>query len=259
MNDISLATVLKLLKTVDAGLCPGVGVPVPGRMCAVAAVCYTLGIPHGDEPDCVGWAVRALVISLNDGDWSSNKARAKGLRKLTVAQLGSNTIVQDSFVKLFALRTVQRLCPLLFAELVMVMELAHDHERERMNSMGRAFASVESLQDEVPALIEFLEELPSCTTDFARFIMCTSAISQILNFALVLDSIEHYYGDSSIIATANTLGGIPPLSQTFSQALNLSLDEALTMMADICLEVLIEMESPGCQWLGLCEVKSSWP
>lgn len=255
-NDISLGTVMKLLKTVDAGLCPGVGIPTPGQMCVQAAVCYALGLPHGDDPECVGWAVRVLIISLNDGDWSSNKARAKGLRKLTVAQLGSNALDQDQFVKLFALKTVQRLCPPLFEEL---SKLVDYEDRERMNSMGRACASVESLQDEVPAIIEALEELRSCNPDFVRLITVSSTLFQILKFSLNLDdSANHYYSNTRFIETSSAISNILLLSQLLSQALNLSLDEALTMMADTCLEVLIEMESPGCQWLGLCEVKSSW-
>ena len=44
----------KVLKTVDAGLCSGKGVPEPGKMCIEAAVCYAFGLPHGDEPPCVG-------------------------------------------------------------------------------------------------------------------------------------------------------------------------------------------------------------
>ena len=47
----------KVLETVDAGLCSGVGKPVPGEMCVEAAVCYALGLPHSDNPDCVAPAL----------------------------------------------------------------------------------------------------------------------------------------------------------------------------------------------------------
>src|SRR5262245_25758668 len=79
----------KVLEVVDAGLVKGVGVPELGQMCVEAAVCYALGLPHGDEPNCVAPALRALKINLNDREWSSAAARAKGLRRLAVAQLGS--------------------------------------------------------------------------------------------------------------------------------------------------------------------------
>jgi hypothetical protein len=47
-------------------------------MCVEAAVCYALGLPHSDNPPCVGYAVRQYKIRLNDSNWSSNEARAKG-------------------------------------------------------------------------------------------------------------------------------------------------------------------------------------
>ncbi|HSW84259.1 MAG TPA: hypothetical protein VLH12_12325 [Usitatibacter sp.] len=79
----------KVLETVDFGLCSGVGKPVPGQMCVEAAVCYALGLPHGDDPSCVSRALRSFKIKLNDADWSSNETRANGLRRLALIQLGS--------------------------------------------------------------------------------------------------------------------------------------------------------------------------
>ena len=52
--------VQKIRTTVDAGLSHGLGRPEPGQMCVEAAVCYALGLPHTDEPMCVGSAVRAF-------------------------------------------------------------------------------------------------------------------------------------------------------------------------------------------------------
>ena len=69
---VDVEFVKRLLGVVDAGLCQGLGNPIPGRMCVEAAVCYALGEPHGDRPSCVSDAVRAAKIGLNDGPWSSN-------------------------------------------------------------------------------------------------------------------------------------------------------------------------------------------
>src|ERR1700722_14128077 len=87
--EITREVAAKVLSVVDAGLVRGVGVAVPGQMCVEAAVCYALGLPHGDDPKCVSPALRSLKIRLNDSSWSSAQARAKGLRRLAVAQLGS--------------------------------------------------------------------------------------------------------------------------------------------------------------------------
>jgi hypothetical protein len=87
--EITPAIAAKVLETVDAGLIGGIGKPVPGQMCVEAAVCYAMGLPHSDEPACVAPSLRRLKINLNDKSWSSAAARAKGLRRLALAQLGS--------------------------------------------------------------------------------------------------------------------------------------------------------------------------
>ena len=107
---ITEAVVRKLLATVDAGLIVGMGSPVPGQMCVEAAVCYALGLPHGDNPDCVAPAVRALKIRLNDSCWSSDSARAKGMRRLAVIQLGTtDNIDEQEFAKRTAVAAI-RIC-----------------------------------------------------------------------------------------------------------------------------------------------------
>src|SRR5690348_5482047 len=110
--EITEAVARKVLATVDAGLCKGAGVPQPGQMCVEAAVCYALDLPHGDDPPCVGAAVRAFKIRLNDSNWSSNEARAKGMRLLAIAQLGSDKIDQNEFRKEVVVGTVKRILPI---------------------------------------------------------------------------------------------------------------------------------------------------
>src|SRR5690606_18668453 len=89
----------KVKETVECGLSLGLGRPIPGEMCIEAAVCYAYGLPHSDNPPCVGSAVRKFKIRLNDSDWSSNKARGNGMIKLSIAQLNSNTLDQKEFTK----------------------------------------------------------------------------------------------------------------------------------------------------------------
>ncbi len=102
----------KVLEVVDAGLVSGVGMPEPGRMCVEAAVCYAMGLPHGDRPTCVSPALRALKITLNDAGWSSSEARAKGLRRLAVVQLGSRNVLDDKeFAKRVATLAIKTCVP----------------------------------------------------------------------------------------------------------------------------------------------------
>jgi len=77
------------------GLSHGLG-EAGGQVCIEAAICEVLGLGHSDDPKCVSAAVRRFKISLNDSNWSSPEARAKGLRELGIAQLGSLGIVYDT-------------------------------------------------------------------------------------------------------------------------------------------------------------------
>jgi hypothetical protein len=95
MITITKEIAAKVIETVDAGLVSGIGIQQPGKMCVEAAVCFALGLPHSDDPGCVSPALRSLKIRLNDSNWSSNAARAKGLRRLAVAQLGSLDALDD--------------------------------------------------------------------------------------------------------------------------------------------------------------------
>ena len=105
--NITKKLVTKLLHTVDQGLVKGVGKPIPGQMCVEAAVCYALGMEHGDQPNCVDSALRRYKIRLNDSNWSSNAARASGMRRLAVLQLGTSTGFNTQyFVEQLALRTI---------------------------------------------------------------------------------------------------------------------------------------------------------
>ena len=85
--DESLVT--KIHSLLDYGLPTGLGEPEPGSMCVEAAINYALGRPHGDDPGCVWPSLRRVKIGLNDARWSSNTARAEGLRRLAIIQLGT--------------------------------------------------------------------------------------------------------------------------------------------------------------------------
>lgn len=102
----------KIVELLKFGLVKGLGVQKPGEMCVEAAVCFALGLPHSDNPPCVGYAVRDYKIKLNDMNWDNNQARAEGMKELAIAQLGSDTIDQDEFKKQIFLETQKQIIPL---------------------------------------------------------------------------------------------------------------------------------------------------
>lgn len=101
----------EILRVVDKGLCSGVGKGRPGEMCVEAAICYVLeGDGGDDDPECVDENIRDFKINLNDEKgWSSNKARARGMRRAAIAQLGSAGVrcgKFDEFVTEYLHRTL---------------------------------------------------------------------------------------------------------------------------------------------------------
>ena len=112
MITITKKHIAKINSLLDAGLSSGLGKPKPGQMCVEAAICYALDLPHSDDPGCVMGGLRRLKILLNDSRWSSNKARAEGLRRLAIAQLGSKGEVDErEFAKRVARLAIQTCVP----------------------------------------------------------------------------------------------------------------------------------------------------
>jgi hypothetical protein len=90
----------RIIELVGYGLPSGLGRQEPGQMCVEACVNAAFGLDHGDNPPCVHPAVREAKIALNDSPWSDNQARGKGMLKLAVAQVGSENIDGEKFVRI---------------------------------------------------------------------------------------------------------------------------------------------------------------
>jgi hypothetical protein len=99
MVKITLAIAKKVLETVDAGLVEGRGTPIPGKMCVEAAVAFAMGEKHTDMPKCVTVEIRDTKVSINDHEVFQRSPifveirRAKMLRRLAIAQLGSKGVI----------------------------------------------------------------------------------------------------------------------------------------------------------------------
>lgn len=94
----NIETAQRVVCLLDYGLCRGKGDPRPGKMCVEAAVAYAMGQEHTDEPNCVHMTVRDAKIDLNDEDgWKSKKSRGEALKRVAVAQLGSDQIAVTNF------------------------------------------------------------------------------------------------------------------------------------------------------------------
>jgi hypothetical protein len=236
----------KVLEIVDAGLVRGVGMPEAGKMCVEAAVCFAMGLPHGDDPQCVSHALRRLKIRLNDSSWSNDAARAKGLRRLAVAQLGSRDILDDrEFVR-------------------RVAELA---TRTCVPTALRAAASIHKDSKHTQALRDAANR---CETEGTR----DAAISakRIANAAAAADAAAAAYADAAAAAYAADAAAADAAAYAYAAAdaadaaayayaaayaaaaRGKARDEVLSTFAEGVVQVLISMDAPGCQWLPLTEV-----
>lgn len=219
----------KVLETVDAGLVRGTGSPEPGKMCVEAAVCYALGLPHGDEPPCVGSAVRAFKIKLNDCPWPSIEARAKGMRELAIAQLGSDTLDQMEFGKLMLLRGTQTLLPFVWRK-----------EAERNNNWAHK-----------TKMLEFCDKMETVRTFEEARTITRSAFAFAYNYASVSFAFAYNYASAFDFAYACASAFAYAFAHDYASAcFN---HELLQLTAKVGVEVLKEMKSPGCKWLDLCK------
>ena len=182
----------KVKNIVSHGLSKGLGNPILGQMCVEAAVNYACGLPHGDSPTCVGSAVRAFKININDANWSSTDARAKGMLKIAIAQLGSNTIDQKEFNKILAFKTIT----ILLSDFLQ----SQGFEKEAINCKNA-------------------KDLNKANNAATYATYADAAIADAADAAAVVDKSDKY----------------------------------LLMACDICLQALLELKSPGTQFLYLCD------
>ncbi len=224
MIEITHAIARKVLTAVDAGLVSGVGKPILGEMCVEAAVCFALGEPHGDEPTCVHPALRAFKIVLNDAEWSSSEARAIGLRRLALAQLGSNAgFDANDFVRRLTMMTINTVIPRVL-RIVAAMELPSQNSK----ALEEAAIKCEAAFD----------------------LNAASAASYAASYAASAASYAASYAARDAASDA-ARDAARAASYAARDAARAASDKELATVAEAVVQILIAMDAPGCQWLNM--------
>lgn len=244
MQIITQELAAKVLEVVDAGLVRGLGHPEPGAMCVEAAVCYAMGLRHGDEPACVSPALRNFKILLNDAFWSSTSARANGLRRLALAQLGSAGALDDQeFVKRLADTAIRRWVPT-------ALRIAAATHKDKEHKAALLDAATRCERDGDPA-----------ATSAAAYV-ATSAATYTATYAADAAEAATYaaYYATATYATAATYASAASYAATAAAtstgyAADAERDKHLAAFSEDVVQILIEMNAPGCQWLSLTEQK----
>ena len=266
MTELNLVMARKVLDTVDAGLCSGLGKPILGQMCVEAAVCYAMGLPHGDNPDCVSAAVRALKIGLNDKPWSSNAARAQGLRRLAIAQLGSKGAVDNAeFCKRVSELTIRKFVPLaLHAAAFIHPDQSHKTaleaaakqcELEGSGSAAESAVNAANAAWSARSAAESAERSARNAAESAAW-SARSAERSARNAAESAAESAANAAESAAWSAAWSARSAAERSArraAESAAWSAAYDEVLYAFAEDVVQILIEMKVPGCQWLYLTE------
>src|SRR3990167_5322850 len=237
----------KVRDVVDAGLVSGIGKPKPGQMCVEAAVCFALGLPHGDDPGCVSPALRRLKIGLNDRQWSSNAARAAGLRRLAVAQLGSAGILDDrEFIRRVVAMTIRKSVPAALRSAAKINPKFADKLEEaavqcEKEGTREACKAAEKVAQESMARAYAYAYAPADAPPAAAAAAPAAAAAAAYAAATYADAAAYAAAAAAYAADA----------ATYADAAASARDRALAEYAEWVVEILIDMKAPGCEWLDL--------
>jgi hypothetical protein len=262
VTEITEAIARKVVEVVDAGLVNGKGKPIPGQMCVEAAVCFAMGLPHGDNPACVSPALRRLKIALNDRAWSSPQARAQGLRRLAVAQLGSAGVLDDAdFRHRVVDMTIRKAVPVglrAAARVNPAHALALEAAAVRCETEGtrescqhaRAIASAAAAADAADAAAHAAAYAADAAAAAAYAYAAAAAAADADAYAYAAAAADAYayaYADAAAAAAAADAAAAAADAYAYAR----TRDRVLGEYAEWIVEILIEMQAPGCQWLAL--------
>jgi len=209
----------------DKGVTSGLSKkPKPGNMCVEQVISYALGDKINDEPSCVGYEVRIFVTRLNDRSWSSNSARAEGMRELAIAQLGSNSLDQKEFLDRFYFAVLTKMLPSMFRY------FGEEKWEKEIKSLEGAKDLKEAMEASYAAVYA------------ASFVNADDAVRYATLYTTKEDYATHYATQAAYSTQAAYIA-------SYAANLTKTGDKYLCMVAHLAVEVLKEMKSPGYQFL----------
>ena len=264
--------VAKFDDVLSRGLCAGLGSP-NGQMCVEAAICYALGLPHGDEPECVEPAVKSYKIRLNDAHWSSPQARAAGLRDLGIAQIGSEGVVDGAeFSRRMSTKTIQILIPALFREVLKhdekCLTAADKCETDATATAAAAAGAAASYSAYFSYSYSAASYSAAGDASYSAYSAATAATTAY-SYSADADSAAYSadvysYSAACAAAAADCAAAAAAAAADYAYLTALaadcaadacadsySADKYLLLSAKLALETLRELNSPGCKWLEL--------
>ena len=211
---------------VGQGLSYGLGKRGTGTMCVQASVQAALEEEHNDAPQCVANDVRQFGITLNDRRaWGDKHKRGEGLRRFAIAQLGSDRLPEGKFAASLRLKLLRTRLPLVLAHHDFPPILAKKIETARTTKeIGDLIRDWRvKLKDDMTAKQRsYLWALSSWTGSSASWAILS--IDSIINLFYQTRHIRRY--------------------------------EALQDLAELAVQVCIDLHTPGSRWLKEYESRS---
>ena len=229
--EVTSELVGKIEEVLGRGLCQGKGDP-SSRMCVEAAVCFAMGLPHGDNPPCVGGAVRGFKIVLNDAVWPSDISRSAGMGKIAIAQLGSVVLDQDEFTQRLVEKAIRVLLPQLFRE-VLPSEWLCLEAATRCEKRGSLLSASRAAN-----IISSVYHRDQETDNSLSYGAVQNVHKAACGLGFGRPKVGYAVAKSAAYASLATRGSDGALNSKY-----------LVLAADLCYEVLTEMDSPVAVWI----------
>lgn len=237
MTTITATIVTNILAAIDAGIIAEAGTYVPGNMPVEDAIRYGFGDEEESEVSRAGGEGGRFLAMLGGSPWSSNSARAAGLRKLAIAQLGSadfdddaTKIDQAAIMSFIAEKTTKRIIPFALAD------LSHYHKplRNEINE-ARILCVEEGTRDAAERVVQVALKAKH-----------NAQATKDANQRATADIALECAGDAKKAFDLHR--GFPSVfAATAAKALGA--DYALITAAKIGVEALVAAKSPGAEWL----------
>jgi hypothetical protein len=257
--EITEAMAAKVLEVVDCGLSHGLGKPEPGYLCVEAAVAYAMGEGHTDKPSCVAPAVRHLKIVLNDAKWwQSNESRAKGLRRLALAQLGTvGTLDEREFAERVSLVAVRVMVP---RALRYAAECHPDAEhRAKLEAAAKECEKADNQSaSEASLAAAWSAALAAAAAAASSESAAAAARAAARAAAWAAGSSESAWSSAAWASSAESAAWAAAWASESAAAAARAAraaEQELCFFAEQVVQVLVEMGAPGTKWLFLTETE----
>jgi hypothetical protein len=244
-SQITVEDARKILAIIDAGLVASPK-PIAGPIRLEQAVCYALGLLSDDDLQCVSGALRTLTNALIE---SSDRARAKGLRRLALAQLGTTAGGLDAreFSKRVTTLVITKYVPLALRAAASVQT---DVMYEQMLFEAANKCEAEGTEASAREARKVANSVANAAATAANAAAYAAYAATNAAYAADAASATYAYAANNLIYVARAAraaaGGVAVIG-------SVTKDEVLADFAEDVVQILIEMGAPGCQWLVLTE------